>query len=104
MAQSIDWMHVLQTKEIVGYIQELDLLHSWLFIGGAVLFVGISLLMKWRLLLTATISLSALIAMTAYISARGTDLEQSSDGIFMFVGGGAAIMFFFIYMLFMRGD
>ncbi|MDY0191467.1 MAG: hypothetical protein RBR22_12105 [Desulfuromonas sp.] len=104
MDQSIDWMHALQTKEIVGYIQELDLLHNWLFIAAALLFVGVSLLMKWRLLLTCTISLSGLIAITTYVSARGTDLERSSDGIFMFVGGGAVIMFFFIYMLFMRGD
>jgi phosphotransferase system glucose/maltose/N-acetylglucosamine-specific IIC component len=104
MDQSIDWMHALQTKEIVGYIQELDLLHNWLFIAAALLFVVVSLLMNWRLLLTCTISLSGLIAITAYVTARGTDLEGSSDGIFMFVGGGAAIMFFFIYMLFMRGD
>jgi len=104
MDQSIDWMHVLQTKHVIAFIQDLNLLHNWWFIGGAILFIVISLLMKWHLLLTCTISLSALIALTAFITQRGTDLEQSSDGIIMFVGGGAVIMFFFIYMIFMRGD
>lgn len=95
---------MLKTQEIVNYINELDLLHNWWFIGGAVLFLAICLFMKWRLLLTTTISLTALIGLITYIGGRGTDLEQSSDGIFIFVGGGAAIMFFFIYMIFMRSE
>jgi hypothetical protein len=104
MEQAIDWAHLLETQQIINYINELNLLHNMWFIAGAVLFIAFSLFMKWRLLLTCTISLSALIALTSFVSGRGTDLGQSSDGLLFFVGGGAAIMLFFIYMLFMRGD
>lgn len=104
MEEATDWAQALQTQQIIGYINDLDLLHNPWFIAGAVLFVLISLFMKWKLLLTATVSLAALITLTTLVSAQGTDVSKSSDGIFMFLGGGAAIMFFFIYMTFMRGD
>lgn len=104
MEEVTDWAHILQTKEIIGYINELDLLHSPWFIAGAILFVLVSLFMKWKLLLSSTISIAALIALATYVGTQGTDVSKSSDGIFVFVGGGAAIMFFFIYMTFMRGD
>ncbi|OQY18025.1 MAG: hypothetical protein B6I36_07950 [Desulfobacteraceae bacterium 4572_35.1] len=104
MDQIPQWMQHLQTKEVIGYINQLDLLHNWWFIAGAVLFVVLCLWLKWRLLLTCTLSLTGLIGLATYISTGNTNLEQSSDGIFIFVGGGAAIMFFFIYMVFMRGD
>ena len=104
MEEATDWAQALQTQQIIGYINDLDLLHNPWFIVGALLFVLISLFMKWKLLLTATVSLAALIALTTVVSSQGTDISKSSDGIFMFLGGGAAIMFFFIYMTFMRGD
>ena len=104
MDEVTDWAQMLQTKEIIGYINELNLLHNPWFIAGAVLFVLVSLFMKWKLLLTSTISIAALITLATYVGNQGTDVSKSSDGIFMFVGGGAAIMFFFIYMTFMRGD
>ncbi len=104
MEEATDWAQALQTQEIIRYINDLDLLHNPWFIGGAVLFVLISLFMKWKLLLTVAISLVALITLTTLVSAQGTDVSKSADGIFIFLGGGAAIMFFFIYMTFMRGD
>ncbi len=104
MEEATDWAQALQTQQIIGCINDLDLLHNPWFIVGALLFVLISLFMKWKLLLTATVSLAALIALTTVVSSQGTDISKSSDGIFMFLGGGAAIMFFFIYMTFMRGD
>lgn len=104
MEQATNWAQLLQTKEIIGYINELDLLHNLWFIVAALLFILISLFMKWKMLLTTTISLAALIVLATYVGNQGTDVSKSSDGIFMFVGGGAAIMFFFIYMTFMRGD
>lgn len=104
MEEVTDWAHLLETKQIIGYINELDLLHNPWFIAGAVLFVLISLFMKWKLLLTTTITIAALITLVTVVSGQGTDVSKSSDGIFIFLGGGAAIMFFFIYMTFMRGD
>lgn len=104
MEQATDWAQALQTQQIIGYINELNLLHNPWFIGGAVLFVIICLFMKWKLLLTSTVTIVALITLTTLVSAQGTDVSKSGDGIFMFLGGGAAIMFFFLYMTFMRGD
>lgn len=104
MDEATDWAQMLQTKEIIGYINDLDLLHNPWFIGGAILFVLISLFMKWKLLLTSTISLAALISLATYVGTQGTDVSKSADGVLIFVGGGAAIMGFFIYMTFMRGD
>lgn len=104
MEESIDWAHALQTEQIIGLINKLDLLHNPWFIAAAILFVVVSLVMKWRLLLTSTICLAALISLAAYVNTQGTDISKSSDGIFVFISGGAAIMFFFVYMTFMRGD
>ena len=104
MEESIDWIHMLKTEQIINYVYDLDLLHNVWFILGAVLFVAVSLYMKWTLLLTTTLSLTALITIATMVSDQGTNLEKSSDGIFMFIGGGAAVMFFLIYMIFMRGD
>ena len=104
MEESLDWMHMLETKQIINCVYELDLLHNVRFILGAVLFIAVSLYMRWHLLLTTTLSLTALITIATMVTEQGTDLEKSSDGIFMFIGGGAAVMFFLIYMIFMRGD
>lgn len=104
MEESLDWIYMLKTEQIIDYAYELDLLHNVWFILGAVLFVAVSLYMKWTLLLSTTLSLTALITIATLVSDRGTNLDKSSDGIFMFIGGGAAVMFFLIYMIFMRGD
>ena len=104
MEEATDWAHILQTKHIIGYINDMDLLHNPWFIAGAVLFVAISLFMKWKLLLTSTTSIASLITLATFVSTQGTDVSKSSDGIFIFIGGGAVIMFFFIYMTFMRSD
>lgn len=102
--ENMDWLQHLQTREIARYVQELDLLHNVWFIIATIVFIAVSLFLKWRLLLSCTLSLAALIALATAVSNRGTSLEQSSDGLFMFIGGGAAVMFFLIYMVFMRGD
>ena len=103
MNKFMEWIKPFETKKVVAFIHQLDPLHNVTFMVIVALFIAISLFMKWRLLLSCTISLAALITLTTIISGQGTDV-QNSDSLFMFIGGGAVIMFFLIYMIFMRGD
>jgi hypothetical protein len=48
--------------------------------------------------------LTGFVALVYVVHSTGTDLERSSDSLFIFLGGGAALVFLFIYMVFMRGD
>ncbi|MBN2645769.1 MAG: hypothetical protein JXR59_09885 [Desulfuromonadaceae bacterium] len=100
----MEWLKPFETNQIVNTIHELDLLHNGWFIAGAVLFVVICLLMKWRMLLSCVLSITALVTLVYYVNGGNKNLEQSSDSLFLFVGGGAAIVFFLIYMVFFRSD
>lgn len=104
MEITTDWVTLLETEHIVNYIHDLNLLNNPWFIAGAIIFVVGSLMLKWHLLLTCTLSLAGMLALTSLVHQQGTDLSQSSDSLFMFIGGGAIIVFFLIYMVFMRGD
>lgn len=104
MEAIIEWLKPLKTSMIIRYIADLNLLHNPWFIGGALLFILICLWLKWHLLLTCTLSLTGFVALVYLVHNTGTDLERSSDSLFIFVGGGAALVFLFIYMVFMRGD
>ncbi|MCD6527589.1 MAG: hypothetical protein J7K75_11425 [Desulfuromonas sp.] len=104
MEINTDWIEMLSTDQILTSVHDLDLLHNNWFIAGAVLFVIVSLMMKWHMLLACTLSLTGLIVITSLVHQQGTDVSKSSDGLFIFIGGGAVIVFFLIYMVFMRGD
>jgi len=104
MDQFMDWLSLFETKHVVNYITELDLIHNPWFIAGAVLFIIVSLLLKWHLLLSCTLSLAGMVALVTVVHQQGTDLDKSSDSLFMFIGGGAIIVFFLIYMVFLRSE
>ncbi|MDY0213127.1 MAG: hypothetical protein RBR06_08990 [Desulfuromonadaceae bacterium] len=104
MEAFIEWLKPLNTSTIIRYISDLNLLYNPWFIIGAVLFIAICLWLKWRLLLSCTLTLAGLIALIYFVRSSGTDLEHSSDSLFIFVGGGTALVFLFIYLVFMRGD
>lgn len=104
MEESLDWVSLLETQHILDYIHDLNLLSNPWFIAAAILFVIVSLMLKWHLLLSCTLSLAGIITLTSLVHEQGTDLSQSSDSLFMFVGGGAIIVFFLIYMVFLRGE
>ena len=100
----IEWLKPLNTSMIIRYITDLDPLHNPWIIGATVVFVLVSLWLKWYLLLSCTLTLTGFIALVWLVQNIGTDLEHSSDRLFVFVGGGAALVFLFIYMVFMRSD
>jgi hypothetical protein len=104
MENFMEWLGMFETKHIVGYVTELDLLHDPWFIAGAILFIVVSLFLKWHLLLSCTLSLGGMIALVTFIHQRGTSLDNSSDSLFMFIGGGGIIVFFMIYMVFLRSE
>lgn len=104
MEALIEWLKPLKTSMIIRYIADLNLLHNRWFILGAVAFILICVWLKWHLLLSCTLSLTGFVALVYVVHSTGTDLERSSDSLFIFLGGGATLVFLFIYMVFMRGD
>lgn len=104
MEAVIEWLKPLNTSMIIRYISELNLMQNPWFIGGSLVFILTCLLLRWYLLLTCTLSLTGFIALVYLVHNTGTDLEHSSDSLFIFVGGGAVLVFLFIYMVFMRSD
>jgi hypothetical protein len=104
MEAIIEWLKPLKTSMIINYIADLNLLHNPWFICGSIVFVLLCLWMKWRLLLACTLSLTGFIALVYLVFDTGTDLERSSDSLFIFVSGGAALVFLFIYLVFLRSD
>ena len=104
MDQFMDWLSLFETQHVVTYVTELDLIHNPWFIAGALLFIIVSLILKWHLLLSCTLSLAGLITLVTVVHQQGTDLDKSSDSLFMFIGGGAIIVFFLIYMVFLRNE
>ncbi|MDD2557566.1 MAG: hypothetical protein RBR43_00335 [Desulfuromonadaceae bacterium] len=104
MEALIEWLKPLKTSMLIRYISDLDLLHNSWFIAGAIFFIVICLLLKWRLLLSCTLTLTGLIALVYVVHSSGTDLEHSSDSLFIFIGGGTVLVFLFVYFVFMRGD
>ena len=104
METIIEWLKPLKTSMIIRYIADMNLLQNPWFICGALVFVLACLWLKWHLLLSCTLSLTGFVALVYLVHNTGTDLEQSSDSLFIFVGGGVVLVFLFIYMVFMRGD
>ena len=104
MDQIMDWLSPLETQHVVNYVLDLDLIHNPWFIAGAIVFIIASLVLKWHLLLSCTLSLAGLIALVTAVHQQGTSLDNSSGSLFMFIGGGAAIIFFLIYMVFLRSE
>ncbi len=104
MEALIEWLKPLKTSMIINSITDLDLLRNPWFIAGAILFVVVCMWMKWRLLLSLTMAMTGIIVLLTLVQSSGTDLEHSSDSLFLFLGGGAALVFSFIYLVFMRGD
>jgi hypothetical protein len=51
------------------------------------------------------VSVTACTWLFSYVQQRGTELDSlGSESLLIFAGGGVAILFFTIYLLFIRGD
>jgi hypothetical protein len=82
-----------------------ELIHNPWFLGSIGVLALVSLIMRWRLLLVVLVSVTAFTWLLSYVHQRGTELDGlANDTLLIFAGGGVFIIFFFIYLLFIRGD
>jgi hypothetical protein len=82
-----------------------ELIHNPWFLGSIGVLALVSLIMRWRLLLVVLVSVTAFTWLLSYVHQRGTELDGlANETLLIFAGGGVFIIFFFIYLLFIRGD
>ena len=96
-----------ETEKVVAFLQALDLqelIHDPYFLVTIGVLAIVSLLMRWRILLTTILTLSGFVWLLSYTLAQNTSLEGgiSNDTLLVFVLGGAAVVFMAIYLLFIR--
>jgi hypothetical protein len=98
-----------ETGRILAYLQNLELqqlVQSPYFLGGTAALAILCLLMRWRVLLGILLSISGFVWLLSYTLARDVSLEGGigNETLLIFVGGGAALVFLVIYLLFIRGE
>jgi hypothetical protein len=98
-----------ETANVLAYLQSLELqqlVQSPYFLSGTVVLAIICLIMRWRVLLVAVLSISGFVWLLSYTMARGASLESGggNETLLIFVGGGAVLVFLVIYLLFIRGE
>ena len=99
----------LETSKVVSYLQEADLqklIKSPYFLGTTATLAIVSLVMKWRLLLTLVMFITGFVYLLSYTIEQGTDIQGgiTNDTLAVFIGGGAVLVFLAIYLLFIRND
>jgi len=105
----MEWLKFFETDRVMAYLQALDLqslVQSTYFLGGAGALAVIALVMRWRVLLALTVTITGFVWLLSYTLAQNTSMEGggANDTLLVFVFGGAAIVFVAIYLLFIRGD
>ena len=105
----IEFLKQFETKRVMETLQTLDLqelIRNPYFLGSTGTLAIIAFLMRWRLLLTVILAITGFVALLAYTFEQGVSLEGGvgSDSLLIFVGGGAALVFLVIYLLFIRGE
>ena len=108
-SSAAELLEKLETSNVIAYLQNLDLqelIHNPYILGGTAGLAILCLWMRWRVLLALLLSLSGFIWLLSYTLAQDTSMEGgvASDTLFVFVIGGAAIVFLTIYLLFIRSD
>ena len=109
MASLAELLEDFETSKVIEFLAELDLerlVHNPYILG---IIGGLALLclwMRWRILLATLLSLSGFVWLLSYTLATDTSLEGgiSNDTLLVFVGGGAALVFLAIYLMFVSGE
>ena len=106
---AIEFLSNLSTQNILDYMNQAkvgDLIHNPIFLGIMGAIAIISLIMKWRMLLVANLSVVGFTWLLSYTLERGTDLDGGlkNDTLLIFVGVGVVIIGAIIYMLFIKSD
>ena len=103
------FLEYFQTDRVIKVLHDLNvgaLIHNPIFLGGMAAVAIIALFMRWRVILIIVLSLVGVTGLVAYTLQQGTGLGEGmhTDNLFIFVVAGAGIIFFVIYLLFIRGD
>lgn len=103
-----DFFKNFETQRVIRALNEMnlgELIHDPLFLGGMGALALLSLIMKWRLLLVAILSVTGLAGIIAYTLEKGTELhEYGNQTLLVFVGAGAVLIALVIYLLFIKSD
>ena len=101
-------LNFFETGWVVKRLHELNveaLIRNPAFLGGMAAVAVIALFMRWRVLLVTVLSVVGFAGLVTYTLRQGTDVaNMHSDNVFVFIVAGVAIIFFVIYLLFIRGD
>jgi len=105
----IDFLKELSTENILGYMNDAkvgDLIHNPYFLIAMGVIAVISLIMKWRLLLVANLSVVGFAGLMSYTMEKGTSLDGglTNDSLLIFIGVGAVIIGAVIYFLFIKSE
>ena len=109
MNSIMDFLRSLTTENIVAYMDQArvgDLIHNPYFLGAMGALAVISLIMKWRMLLVANLSLVGFAGLMSYTMERGTAIDGglTNDTLLIFIGVGVLIIGAVIYFLFIKSE
>ncbi|MFA5516535.1 MAG: hypothetical protein WDA20_09640 [Desulfuromonadales bacterium] len=98
----------LQSERVMAYIEQLDvqqLVENPVLLGAIGVLALVSLIMRWRLLLVAVMSVTGFVWLIHYVQQQGTELTGlGSNNLLLFVGGGVALIALVIYYLFVKAE
>jgi hypothetical protein len=103
---SLKTFDTAQAWQLMQEMNISELIHNPWFLGTIGVLAVVALLMRWRVLLTLIVSITAFTWLLSYVQQRGTDLEGglANETLLIFAGGGTFIVFLAIYLLFVKGD
>lgn len=109
MDSIMNFLGNLSTENILAYMDQAkvgDLIHNPYFLGAMGVLAVISLIMKWRMLLVANLSVVGFAGLMSYVMERGTGLDGGleNDSLLIFVGIGAVIIAAVVYFLFVKSE
>lgn len=104
-----EFLSTLSTANIIAYMDQAkvgDLIQNPVFLGIMGALAVISLIMKWRMLLVANLTVVGFAGLMAYTLERGTNIEGglTNDALLVFVGVGVLIIGAVIYFLFIKSE
>jgi hypothetical protein len=101
--KELDNDHII---EFLGGMQIAEYIHNPWFLGGMVALAICCLIFKWRVLLATIVGLTGLAWLVNYTVAQGTEVSEGlqSNSMIFFIGGGVAIVFLMLYLVFIKEE
>ncbi len=103
-----EFYQYLETERVMAFLKEGNLgeliFNRW-FLVGLLVFIGVTVYLRRYVLLATVLALVGFASLVDYTLKRGTAVEGIlSETLLVFVGGGLALTFVIIYLLFIRHD